>query len=256
MKLDKLKTIGNYIAERYQAIEHYFTQGEFGIKFYPFLMHPCVRNTRKFTIKIFSIFIIFAALYYFFGELITILFSQAGLSTYANHTSIELLLPKDLIINEQSGSLSPLFYTMQVAYQLQSWLFILGYIICITYITGHKLRLLGLLLSLLFSIGTSIITHSQGGNYSEFGYLHNLGFEITFFIANLAMIAIGFAINKIELKRFKYFTIIAGLIGLCCISIPMFISTPYTPLLERISIYGLIIWEIALGFNVLRVVKK
>lgn len=256
MLLEQLRLLIRKIAECYQRLEHYFTSGSFAIKFYPFLMHPCVRNTRSFTIKVFSVVLIFTGLYYFFGELISILFSDVGLSSYTKHTTIELLLPKDFVVNEKSGSLTPLFYTMQLAFQLQAWNFILGYIICVTYITGQKLRLLSVLFSLLFSIGSSIIAASQGGHYSTFGYLQNLGFEVTFLIGNLAMVAIGFAINNNHIKRFKYYSIIAGLIGLSCIISTVFITTAYTPWLERISIYSLMIWEISLGFAVLKAMES
>lgn len=250
MKLDKLKTFANKIAQRYHAIEHYFTQGEFGIKFYPFLMHPCVRKTRTFSIKLFSVLIIFGSLYYLFGELITILFSEPHFSAYTKHSTIELLIAKDL-----SGSITPLFYTMQSAFAIQSWLFILGYIVCITYITGHKFRLLGILLSLLFSVGTSIITASQGGNYTAFGYLYNLGFGLTFLIGNLAILAIAFGINRQQLKGLRNYSILTAIIGISCIAINIFMQTPYAPWLERIGIYSVMIWEIVLGFKVLHTIN-
>lgn len=252
MKFEKLKTFWNQVTKSYHDIEHYFTQGEFGAKFSPFLTHPCVINTRKFSIKLFSILIIFSGLYYIFGELITILFSDLHLSAYSQRTTIELLLAKDVIIGEHNRAITPLHYTMQSAFFTQSWLFILSYIVCVTYITGNRFRLLGVIFSLLFSIGTSIISTSQGGNYTDFGYLQNLGFELTFFVGNLAMIAIAFGINKHSARKFKYYSIIAGIIGLSCITITIFILTEYTPLLERVSIYSLMIWEIALGFATLR----
>lgn len=256
MKFDKFKAFANQIAQGYHAIEHYFTQGKFGIKFYPLLMHPCVRRTRTFSIQLFSVFIIFAGLYYIFGELVTILFSNPHFSAYTNHSSLELLIAKDMVIAEKSGSITPLFYTMQSVFVMQSWLFILSYIICATYITGHKFRLLGILFSLLFSIGASIIASSQGGSYTQFGYLHNLGFELTFLIGNLAIIAIALGINRPQLKGFKYYSIITGLIGILCMVYNIILPNIHTPLLERVAIYSIMIWEIRFGFRVLRTLNQ
>lgn len=252
MKLEKLKAFGKWIAEQYHNVEHYFTQGSFGIKFYPFLMHPCVRKSQSTVIKLFSVFIIFSALYYLFGEFITILFSEPLFLSYTNHTSLELLLSSNTLVDEKNGNLSPLFYTMQSAYKLQLWVALLGYFICVTQITSHKFRLLSILFTLLFTVGLSIISSSQGGYYTSFGYLYNLGFELTFLMANITMLMISFGINKQSAKKFKHYSWIGGIIGAACISVPMFIETPYTPILERVSIYSLMIWEIALGFAVLR----
>lgn len=252
MKLEKLKAFGKWIAEHYIAVEHYFTQGSFGIKFYPFLMHPCVRKTHSSLIKIFAVLIVFSGLYYIFGELMVVLFSDKLFTAYINHSPLELLLSPEQLIQDQNGSITPLSYTMRSAYLLQMWIVLLGYFICVTHITGHRFRLLGILFSFLFYIGLSIIHSSQGGSYTSFGYLHNLGFEITFLVGNLTMIIIGLGINKTSAKRFKYYSWIGGFIGAICMGIPMFIETAYTPILERISIYCIMIWEIALGFAVLR----
>lgn len=249
--LNRLKPYFHKIAETYQRIEHYFTDGSFAIKFYPFLMHPCVRHTRKNIIRLFAGFAVFCAVYYLIGELITVLFSTASLEAYAKHTVLELLLPLDSVVDDKKSTLSPLFYTMQIAIRLQMWLFIPFYFICLTQITSQRLRLLTACLAVLFSIGAGISASSQGGQYTV-GGLQNLGFEISFLIAGLIMLLVGWAITLPHLSRVRHYSFMLGLLGLAMMLIPLFIETPFTPIFERISIYSLMIWEMMMGFAVLR----
>lgn len=251
MKLDTLRAVGGYIAHRYRQIEDYFTDGSFVIKFYPFLMHPCVRHSYRNSVRLFAILSIFCGLYAFFAELISILFSEASLSAYTKHTTIELLLAPNSVVDDQKSMLSPLSYTMQVVYLLQGTLFLLIYLIAVTAITSRRLRLLGVITALLFTVGTLLISSSQGGQYTV-GGLHNLGFGITFIMANMMMFLTGCAIEYPQLHKFKWYSIIAGIIGIGAMTTPIFLETEYTPLLERIGIYLFQIWEIALGFAVLR----
>lgn len=254
MLLQRFKSLIQQIATGYHALEHYFTSGSFGVKFYPLLMHPCVRHSRSTIIQLMSVLAVFAGLYYFFAELIVSLFSEASLAAYFRHTTLELLLPLDTVIDDKKSTLSPLSFSLRVAYLMQAWLFLLFYFICVTQITRHRFRLLGVLCSLLFTVGASLIYSSQGGKYTA-GGLHNIGFEATFIIGNLAMIFSGLSINKPSAAAFKRYSITAGLIGLAAISIPLFLESAFTPILERISIYSLMIWEIMLGFSVLREMK-
>lgn len=254
MLRNKLKAFGNQIIEGYKSLEHYFTDGSFGVKFYPFLMHPCVRNTQSTFIRLFSVLAVFCGLYYFFAELIVILFSEASLAAYFSHTTLELLIPLHSVIDDRKSTLSPLSETMQTVYMLQSWLFVFIYFICVTQITERKLRLLAALSAILFAIGVSLIYSTQGGKYTV-GGLHNIGFEATFLVGNLVMILSGLAMNRASLKRFKHYSLLAGMIGGVAIAIPLFIENPFTPILERLSIYLFLVWEIALGFAVLREMK-
>lgn len=251
MLFEKLKAFGKQLAEGYQRLEHYFTGGSFAIKFYPFLMLPCVRYSHNTFIRLCAVTTIFGAIYYFFAEFIAILFSDASLASYTKHTTLELLLDTHSQIDGKNGQITPLFYAMQVAYLLQSGLFMFISLFCISQVTGSRFRLLTTLSSLLFTVGVSLIYSAQGGKYT-IGGLQNVGFEATFIVGNLVMLLSGFAVNRYYLVGFKRYAIIAGLIGMAAVSTPLFLETPYTPLLERASIYALLIWEIALGFSVLR----
>lgn len=251
MLFEKLKAFGKQIAEGYQRLEHYFTGGSFAIKFYPFLMHPCVRYSHTAIICLVAIATIFCAIYYLFAEFITILFSEPSLSAYIKHTPLELLLDRNSLIEGKNGQITPLFYAMQVAYLLQSAIFLLFVFFCLRQISSNKFRLLTLLCAVLFSVGVSLIYAAQGGKYT-IGGLHNIGFESTFLVGNLTVLLGSLAINRHYLSRLKRGAIFAGLVGTTAIAIPLFIETPYTPMLERLSIYALLCWQIALSFAVLR----
>lgn len=253
MKFDKLKNLWQKITAAYHVAEHYFTSGAFALKFYPFLMHPCVQRTRSTIIRLFAVSIIFSALYYFFAEFITIIFSNETIANgYSRHSSMELLLSANEIKDTRNIN-TPLFYSMRVAYLMQSWLFIPFYFICVTQITQHKLRLLSGIATILFAIGTSLILSSSGGTYT-IGGLHNTGFGITFILGS-AVMSLNGLIMKPHLRKLKWYAIIAGLCGITALAIPLFLETEWTALLERFAIYILLVWEIAVGFAVLREIK-
>lgn len=252
MKLDKLKQLWHSISNQYHAIEHYFTSGSFALKFYPFLMHPCVQRAKANVIRLFAVAMIFAALYYFFAELITILFSKETIvNGYRHHSTMELLIPVAEIHNERN-IITPLTYSMRTAYAMQSWLFIPFYFICVTQITHHKLRLLSTISAILFTVGMSLILSSTGGTYT-IGGLHNMGFGVSFMLGGAVMFFSGFAM-KARVKL-KWFSIFSGLLMIVSLCIPMFIENEWTALIERSAIYLFLIWEISVGFAVLNEVE-
>lgn len=250
MKLNHLKKASEWLLYQYQKIEDYFTSGSFGVRFYPFLMYPCVRYSVSGTIKFTAVLSVFAALYYFFAEFITILFSDISLPAYVRHTTLELLQPAGTIIDGKEVHLSPLYFSMKMAFLVQGFLFIFIYLIGVTQITARRFRLLGILFSLLFSCGAILIFSSQGGKYT-LGGLQNIGASFTYLCGNLAMIASGLGMIQPHLQKLKRYSLIAGLIGVSAITTTLLIELPYLALLERLSLYSLFIWEVAIGFAIL-----
>ncbi|AUI65439.1 MULTISPECIES: hypothetical protein [Glaesserella] len=248
--LDALKATGSWLLSQYQRIEDYFTSGSFGVRFYPFLMYPCVRHSVNGIVRLISILSVFIALYYFFAEFITILFSDISLSAYTRHTVLELLQPAGTIIDGKEIHLSPLYFSMKVAFLLQGCLLFFIYCIGVTQITSRRFRLLGMLFSLLFSCGAMLIFNSQGGKYTV-GGLQNTGASLTYLCGNLTMIASGLGIIQPHLKKLKRYSLIAGSFGIIAISATLFIELPYLALLERLSLYSLFVWEVAIGFAIL-----
>ncbi len=250
MKFSKLSTIWQWLSHSYQTIEDYFTSGSFGVRFYPFLMYPCVRHSVSGIIKLTAVLSVFAALYYFFAEFITILFSDVSLPAYVRHTTLELLQPAGTIIDGKEVHLSPLYFSMKMAFLVQGCLFIFIYLIGVTQITARRFRLLGILFSLLFSCGAILIFSSQGGKYT-LGGLQNIGASLTYLCGNLAMIVSSLGIIQPHLQKLKHYSLIAGLIGVSAITTTLLIELPYLALLERLSLYSLFIWEVAIGFAIL-----
>lgn len=248
-----IQRIGSYMAQQYQRIENDLTTGSFIIKFYPFLMHPCVRNSYKNSVRFVALLSIFCGLYAFFAEFIVVLFSEAGGEAYISHTMIELLLPQPTFINERAAIHSPLAYTMQTIYFLHALLFILIYVIAVTAVTSHRFRLLGGIVASLFSVGAFFISSTQGGVFTV-GGLQNIGFEISIILANVVMVLSGCAMYKTH-SAFKKYSLLGGMLGILFLSIALLGESAYMPLLERAGIYLFWIWEILLGFYALKSVR-
>lgn len=250
---EKVKQLAPIVLNFYQKIRNYFADGSFTLAVYPFLMLPCVRFSYQTLLRLLAVWSVFCGLYYFFAELSTALFSSATLGAYVKHTTIELLLP--LHAGEQNLLASPLAQVMHVAYWLQSISFAFFYFIGVGALRDQHWRWVGGGTAILFCIGIGMILSAQGGNYTV-GGLHNIGFELTFLCGNITMLATGCAITSKHYHRFKWYSLLAGLAGGICVITPLFWVSEFTPLLERLGIYALLIWEIALGFSVLKSINR
>ncbi len=65
------------------------------------------------------------------------------------------------------------------------------------------------------------------------------------------MIASGLGMIQPHLQKLKRYSLIAGVIGASVITTSLWIELPYLALLERVSLYSLFIWEVAIGFAIL-----
>lgn len=247
MFVHALKSLYHVFKTNYQRLNHYFTSGAFGVAFYPFLLHPCVRHSYHWIVRAFAVLSVFCALYAFFAEFIAVLFSENSFaSAYTQHTPIELLIKPNTIVELPQLSTSPLFYSVQVIYLLQGGLFFGIFLFCITRLSQNHHILLTGICALLFGLGCLLVTDSQGGKWTV-GGLRNTGFAITFIIVHILVFLTGiFSIQG--LPKFKWYSIIAGFIGIGALTFPFFMESEFTPLLERLALYLFFIWEIALGF--------
>ncbi len=255
MKTEWIKHLIQQLTTLSKAIENYFTSGSFGVKFYPFLMHPCFRKSCAFLIFIIAMVSSFSGLFYLVAEHITILFSERSLTTYFHHSTLELMIPVGTMIDEKISELSPLSVVMRSMFVLQAVVFFFIYAIGITHIAHNKLRVIGLLLSLCFAIGCSLVAGIQPSSRGEFG-IYNLGASITFLIGNLTLIIAGFNLYHPSMQFFKRFSIGAGVIGAICILITIFLPTLFSPLIERAGIYTIMLWEILAGFAIIKRLLK
>lgn len=127
MKTDWIKNLIQKLISISKAVENYFTSGSFGVKFYPFLMHPWVRKSCAFLIFIIAIISSFSGLFYLIAEHFTILFSERSLTTYFHHSTLELLIPVGTLIDEKATQLSPLSIVMRSMFMLQAVVFFFIY---------------------------------------------------------------------------------------------------------------------------------
>ena len=249
----KTKTLANQISQKYQVIENYFTNGSFGVKFYPLLMYPCVRHTQATIVKLLAVLSVFIGLYFFFSEFIAILFTDEGIPIYIKHTLFELAQPIGTVFDNYTVISSPLSFAIRASFLVQGYCFAFIYFLAVMRIT-HSIKLLAATSSIFFSFGAILIYSAQGGNYT-LGGVQNLGVDITFLLGNIVMILTGVGVKTEQFPRFKWFCILAGLIGAIAICITLFIHSPYLAILQRVSWYSLLIWEIAVGFAILKQVK-
>ncbi|MEG9529979.1 DUF998 domain-containing protein [Mannheimia indoligenes] len=255
MKTEWIKNLVQKLIAISKAVENYFTSGSFGVKFYPFLMHPCFRKSCAFLVSIIAIVSSFSGVFYLLAEHFTILFSERSLTTYFHHSTLELLVPVGTMLDGKITELSPLSIVMRTMFVIQAVVFFFIYAIGITHITHNKLRVIGLVLALGFAIGCSLISGIQPTSRSEFG-IYNLGASITFLIGNLTLIIAGLDIYHPTMRFFKRFSITAGIIGAVCILITMFLPTIFSPLIERAGIYTIMMWEILAGFAIIKRLRK
>lgn len=255
MEMKWIKNLIHKLTAISQTVENYFKSGSFGVKFYPFLMHPCLRESCSALVFIIAVISSFSGLFYLLAEQITIFLSERSVTTYFHHSTLELMIPVGTIIGEKESQLSPLSTIMNATFKVQAAVFFFIYAIGITHIAHNKLRFFGLLLSLCFSIGCLLVAGIQPNERGEFGF-YNLGASLTFLIGNLTLIIVGLDIKHPHILFFKRFSINAGITGCICILITLFYPTIFSPLIERMGIYTIMIWEILAGFAVIKRLRK
>ncbi|OOS00280.1 hypothetical protein B0187_01985 [Haemophilus paracuniculus] len=239
----------NKAAEISHKVHTYFKDGSFGVAVYPFLMHPCFRKSCALFLKCLAVLASFLGVYYLFGELITASFSEAGLTAYFRHSTLELLTPVGTVIEEKEITLSPLWLVMNSQFVFQSLLFFFLYALGISHISDRKYRLFGLLFALFFSVGCMLIATSKGGKFTA-GGLQSMGASLTFLFGNLTLLITGLELKNPKLAYFKKYSLIAGFIGFVSVITTLFWQSEFSPMLERISIYTIMIWEILAGFAI------
>lgn len=253
MSKEKLKSFFHVIANQYQRVENYFTSGSFGVKFYPILMYPCVRHSQTFIVKLLAVLSVFIGIYFLFAELIAILFSQSTIAGYLHHTLFELSLPVGTVINDKAINITPLSYVIRASFLVQGYAFAIIYLFSVMRIT-EGVRLIAGALAIAFSAFMVMIYSAEGGQFTV-GGLQNIGVSITFLIGNLVLIITGLTVKSPQLKSFKILSLVLGVIGAAAVIFTIFEPTPYLPILERLSLYAILVWEIAVGFAILKQVR-
>lgn len=241
----------NNLVKFSQSLRQYFKNGSFAIAIYPYLMHPCVRHSITFFTRIVAILSAYAGVFYLFGEQVTILFSDTAIAAYIHHSTLELLFPIGTIIDDREMTLSHLPEIMRAVLSYQAAIFVPLYLFGIYRMSNKRYWLFGLLFAIAYAIGMHWVSALTSGHYTEAG-LQNFGFTLTIMMGNLTLLFSGFDLPKTELAKFKNWTLWLGIIGLIGILITLAMPTLFHPVLERISLYTIMIWEIAAGFTMLK----
>lgn len=255
MKIEMLKNILNQIAEISHQTRNYIKSGSLHIAIAPYLMHPCVTKTSQFFVKFIAILTAFTGVFYLFGEHISILFSERSITAYFHHSTLELMQPIGTMIDGKESKLSTMPQVLSAVFVLQSYIFLLVYIFGIYPISEKRYWILGGFFALCFSIGAMLTSSTSGGKYT-IGGLQNFGTSLTFIFGNLTLIISGLDLKNPKIKFFKKYSITAGLIGVGAILFTLFMPTIFSPLIERLGIYTIMIWEILAGFAIIYAYRK
>ncbi|WGE90332.1 permease [Actinobacillus genomosp. 1] len=245
-----LRIFANKVVEISHQLQLFFANGSFGIAVYPLLMHPIIRGSTRFIVILLAVLLSFIGVFYTLAEFVSALFSESSLITYARHTVLELLIPLGSVIDGKTNNFSPLYQVMNAVFSLQGLCFAVAYLAVILQLSRRKYWLLALIFAAFFTIGMSLIPSSQAKITA--GGLQNLGASLTYLFGNLAIVMAGIDIVKPQLVWLRRFSIQAGLIGVLCVLITIFFPNMLTPILERVAIYAVMIWEILAGLAMLK----
>ena len=191
--------------------------------------------------KIAGIVFIIGSVYYILAEAISALFFNDSLiNTYLIHTISELGIP---------NSISPLSFLMNSGFIIIG----LTLLFCNFYKFKEyiiKNKIIFYILTLITSFGVIIVALIHGGNPLTSGY-HTLGAIMAILGGNILLILISKSMNNFKL--YQKLTLILGLFGLVVFWIMFFnMDNIHMPVLERLSVYTLILWSFITGLYFLK----
>jgi hypothetical membrane protein len=186
--------------------------------------------------KVAGIVFIIGSLYYVLAEAISATcFNASIFNTYAFHTISELGIP---------NANSPLFWLMNSAFIVIGLALIFG---CFYGFKEHiiKHNVLIYILTGVTGIGVIIVGLIHGGNPLTSGY-HTLGAVMAILGGNVLLVIISRSMG--EFISYQKATLVLGIIGLIAFWTMFFnMDNVYMPVLERLSVYTLIIWSFLTG---------
>lgn len=179
---------------------------------------------------------IIGSLYYLIAELISaIYFNDSLFNTYVFHTISELGIP---------NTNSPLSVLMNSAFILIGLTLICANLSEFKeYIVKNKV--IFYILTIITSLGVIIVGLIHGGNPLTSGY-HTLGAVMAILGGNLLLLILSKSMGNYD--EYQKTTCILGIIGIIAFWIMVLnITNVYMPVLERISVYTLILWNFITG---------
>ena len=192
--------------------------------------------------KVAGIIFILGSLYYMVAEAISAAFFNASFAdTYIFNTISALGIP---------NSDSPLFWLMNSAFILIGLTLIFGNFSKFKDFISKK-RLVFYIFTLITSFGVIIVGLIHGGNPLTSGY-HTLGAVMAILGGNILLVLTALSMD--EFKTYQKITLILGVVGLAAFWIMFFnLGNVYMPVLERLSVYPLILWSFLTGIYLIKI---
>ena len=192
--------------------------------------------------KVAGIVFIIGSLYYLIAEAISATFFNASLvNTYLFNTISALGIP---------NSDSPLFWLMNSAFILIGLTLMFGNF----YKFGDfivKNKAVFYIFTLITALGVIIVGLIHGGNPLTSGY-HTLGAVMAILGGNILLVLIARSMDEFE--SYQKITLALGIIGLIAFWIMFFnVESIYMPILERLSVYTLILWSFITGVFLVKI---
>ena len=114
-----------------------------------------------------------------------------------------------------------------------------------------KNRLVFYIFTLITSFGVIIVGLIHGGNPLTSGY-HTLGAVMAILGGNILLVLTALSVD--EFKTYQKITLILGVVGLAAFWIMFFnLENVYMPVLERLSVYPLILWSFLTGIYLIKI---
>ena len=191
--------------------------------------------------KVAGIVLIIGSLYYLIAEVISATLFKASLAeTYIFHTISELGIP--------NGN-SPVFWLMNSGFILIGLTLIFASFYKFKdYVVKNKV--IFYILSLITALGVIIVGLIHGGNPLTSGY-HTSGAVMAILGGNVLLVVISRSMAEFE--NYQKITLVLGVIGIMAFWVMFFsLENVYMPVLERLSVYTLILWCFLTGVYLLR----
>jgi hypothetical membrane protein len=184
---------------------------------------------------------IIGSLYYILAEAISAAFFNAPIfDTYVFHTISELGIP---------NANSPLFWLMNSAFILIGLtLMFASFYNLKDYISKNKTVFY--IFTVITGLGVIIVGLIHGGNPFTLGY-HMLGAMMAILGGNVMLVVISRSMD--DFGGYQKTTLALGIFGIVVFWIMFFnMKNMYMPVLERLSVYTLIIWSFLTGLYLIK----
>ncbi len=208
---------------------------------------------KKNLILCFSLLFILSGVYYLISEFVAIYYCSDSYSAYYAHTISELGVPIGSLWYGSKSTFSSMARVMNLALIINGIIFLFCYSILFVHYFRKPFYFLCLALALVVSVGSIFVGLFHGGNAIK--GMHDIGTVMVFAGGNILLILTGIFSN-LKHRLYRILIIIFGLIGfLCGAYILVLTNQQFLPMLERLTVYPIVFFEIYTGIIMIRARK-